>query len=116
MLPLFLQSKKIVSIPGRNRFFDFCQRAFKFISRVRDENFQRTLVHHRNDAAFDCLAQQVACKVPPLFLRDEWISFPPLSLRFDVWKGLGKRVEFDESVEGECNWATIFCNNCGWRD
>ena len=108
MLPLFLHYQKCLGIAGRDGFLYFRERLAEFVTRVREESFQRSLISHRHNSALDAAAQQVPGERSAL----SNIQFPPLCLRFDVREQLGQRFEFNKTANRKRQGTPIFRNRC----
>src|SRR5215469_17967703 len=113
MLPFSLYGQKGLGVAGWHRRVYTCERLLQFVAGMRHQHFQRAFVNHRNDATLDSLSQQIAHYPQECSLIHAVTGFPSLLLRLDIGEQFRQRLEFNEAVNRESDWAAVLLNYRG---
>src|SRR6185369_2024983 len=116
MFPLLLNLEEGLRVSRRGWLFHPAQGGAKLAGCVSDQGLERSLIHHRNDPAFYGLAHQSAAKPSPRGGVKGAVAFPPVGLSLDIREGFRERCEFDVSVDGKLNGASVLGDDGGGSD
>ena len=116
VFPFLLDCDEGFGVSGGSGFGDLPEGAAEFVFSVCVKGFERTLVVHGNDAAFDAAVQNFAGELLALCVVEGWVARPAVGLGVDVREELGERLEFYECVQGEGDGMAVFCYDGGRRD